>query len=124
MDSKALGLKNFNKLIIAHLNINSLRNKFEFLISLIDDNIDILMISETKLDQSFPINQFMIKGFSAPFCLDRNDKGGGIILCIREDIPSRLVSTESSQVEIFFVEINLRNKKSGYSVALIIQRKI
>ena len=124
MDSKALGLKNFNKLIIAHLNINSLRNKFEFLISLIDDNIDILMISETKLDQSFPTNQFMIKGFSAPFCLDRNDKGGGIILCIREDIPSRLVSTESSQVEIFFVEINLRNKKSGYSVALIIQRKI
>ena len=66
----------------------------------------------------------MINGFSAPFCLDRNDKGGGIILCIREDIPSRLVSTESSQVEIFFVEINLRNKKSGYSVALIIQRKI
>ena len=73
MDSKALRLKNFNKLIIAHLNINSLRNKFEFLISLIDDNIDILMISETKLDQSFPTNQFMINGFSAPFCLDRND---------------------------------------------------
>ena len=72
MDSKALRLKNFNKLIIAHLNINSLRNKFEFLISLIDDNIDILMISETKLDQSFPTNQFMINGFSIPFRLDPN----------------------------------------------------
>ena len=87
MDLKALRLKNFNKLILAHLNINSLRNKFEFLISLIDDNIDILMISETKLDQSFPTNQFMINCFSATFCLDRNDKGGGIILYIREDIP-------------------------------------
>ena len=49
----------------------------------------------------------MIKGFSAPFCLDRNDKGGGIILYIKEDTPSRLVSTESCQVEGFFVEINL-----------------
>ena len=63
-----------NKLIIAHLNINSLRNKFEFLISLIKDNTDFLMISETKLDQSFPTNQFMINGFSASFRLERNDK--------------------------------------------------
>ena len=111
MDLKALRLKNVNKLIIAHLNINSLKNKFEFLISLIKDNIDVLVISKTKLDESFPTSQFMINGFSAPFRLDRNDKGGGIILYIRDDIPSRLVSTESSQVEGFFVEINLRNKK-------------
>ena len=44
-------------------------------------------------------------------CLDQNDKGGGIILYIREDIPSRLGSTESIEVEGFFVEINSRNKK-------------
>ena len=69
------------------------------------------MISETKPDESFPTNEFIINGFSAPFRLERNDKGGGIILYIREDIPSRLVSTESSQVEVFFVEINVRNKK-------------
>ena len=87
MDLKALRLKNFNKLIIAHLDVNSLRNKFEFLISLMKGNIDILMISEIKLDQSFPGNHFMINGFSAPFRLDRNDKVGVIILYIREDIP-------------------------------------
>ena len=108
---KALRLKIVNKLTIAHLNTNSLRNKFEFLISLIKDNIDVLMISETKLDESFPTSQFMINSFSAPFRLDRNDKGDGIILYIREDIPSRVVSTESSQVGGLFVEINLRNKK-------------
>ena len=72
MDLKAPPLKNFNKLIIARLNINFLQNKFEFLISLIKDNIDVLMISETKLDQSFPTNQFMINGFSIPFRLDPN----------------------------------------------------
>ena len=53
----------------------------------------------------------MTNGFSGPFRLDRNDKGEGITLYIRDDIPSRLVSTELSQVEGFFVEINLRNKK-------------
>ena len=74
MDLKALRLKNVNKLIITHLNINSLRNKFEFLISLIEDNIDVLMISETKLDESFPTSQFMINGLRAPFRLDRNIK--------------------------------------------------
>ena len=51
MDLKALRLKNVNKLIIANLNINSLTNKFEFQISLIKDNIDVLMISETKVFQ-------------------------------------------------------------------------
>ena len=70
MDLKALRLNNANKLVIDYLNINYLRNKFEFLNSLIKDNIDILMISETKLDQSFPTNQFMINVFSAPFRLD------------------------------------------------------
>ena len=40
MDLKALHLKSVNKLIIAYLNINYLRNKFEFLIFLIKDNTD------------------------------------------------------------------------------------
>ena len=50
------------------------------------------MIPETKPDESFLTNQFVINDFSAPFRLDRNDKGAGFILYIREDIPSRLVS--------------------------------
>ena len=45
---------NLNKLIFAHLNINSIRNKFDSLADIIKDNIDILMISETKVDDSFP----------------------------------------------------------------------
>ena len=111
IDLKALRLRNVNKLIIADLNKNSLRNKFYFLISLIKGNIDVSMISEVKLDESFPTNRFMNKGFSVPFRLHRNDKDGGIILYIREDMPSRLVSTESSEVEGFSLEINLQNKK-------------
>ena len=52
-----------DKLILGHLNINSIQNKFEALKFIIGNNIDILLISETKLDDSFPSAQFLIKGF-------------------------------------------------------------
>lgn len=46
-------MRHMNKLIFAHLNTNSLRNKFEYLVYQvyqITGNIDILMISQTKRD--------------------------------------------------------------------------
>ena len=43
-----------NKLIIAHLNINSIRNKFDSLSFMVENNAEILLISENKLDHSFP----------------------------------------------------------------------
>ena len=45
---------NFNRLVLAHININSIRNKFDILVQQIINNVDVLMISETKLDNSFP----------------------------------------------------------------------
>ena len=54
-------------LIIAHLNINSIRNKFDSLSFMVENNADILRISETKLDDSFPSGQFKICGFSTPY---------------------------------------------------------
>ena len=53
----------FDKVIVAHLNINFLRNKFDILIGQITGNIDFLMVSETKLGESFPLGQFIIEGF-------------------------------------------------------------
>ncbi len=65
-------------IIIAHLNINSLRNKFDSLAQLVSGNIDILIIGETKLDDSFPSNNFIINGFKKPYRRDRNSDGGGL----------------------------------------------
>ena len=53
-------LKNPNRLIIAQLNINSLRNKFDSLVRILHNNLDILFISETKIDSSLPTAQFQI----------------------------------------------------------------
>ena len=68
------------------------------------------MTSETKLDESFPVGQFLMDGYSVPYSLDRDGNGGGILLYIREDILSKLLSINRN-IEGFFVEINLRNKK-------------
>ena len=102
---------NPNKLVFAHLNINSFRKKFEFLAPQVKGKIDILMISETKIDESLPNGNFIIEGFSTPYRLDRDSKGGGIILYVREDIPSNLIAFEEKPIESLFIEINLRNTK-------------
>ena len=101
--------KNPNRLIIAHLNINSLRYKFDSLVEIIRSNVDILLISETKIDSSFPTAQFKIEGYTT-YRLDRNSNGGGILLYVREDIPSTLLNTELL-IEGFCIEINIRKKK-------------
>ena len=56
----------FNKLTFGHLNINSLRNKFDQLSELVKGFVDILLISESKLDDSFPEGQFIIDGYHHP----------------------------------------------------------
>ena len=81
-------MRNRNRIIVGHLNL----------------------ISETKLDNSFPNGQFLIKGCSTPYRLDGNAQGGRILLFIMEDISSKLVAVEDSPIEGFYVEINLRKK--------------
>ena len=52
-------LQHLNKVIFSYLNINSIRNKSGDLDKMVDGNIDILCIAETKLDESFPNNRFV-----------------------------------------------------------------
>ena len=75
--------------------------------------VDTLLITESKLDNSFPTAQFQINRFSSHYRLDRNAPGGGILLYDREDLPSKLLKgTEfEGNLEAMFVEINLRKKK-------------
>ena len=55
---KLFEIKNINRLVIAQLNINSLRNLFEALKHLMTGNIDILVITEYKIDSSFLSSDF------------------------------------------------------------------
>ena len=43
-------IRSSDKLILVHVNINSISNKFDSLIYMLDKNADIFLISKTKLD--------------------------------------------------------------------------
>ena len=60
---------------------------------IVKSEIDIFMISETKIDNTFPISQFTMTGYTIPFRLDRASHGGGIILFVREDISCKITKT-------------------------------
>ena len=75
-------------------------------------NIDILLISETKLDESFPPSQFTVTGYRPPFRLDRTTDGGGVIIYVRDDIPCKRLNSHKNtgNFECIFFELRLRKK--------------
>ena len=92
--------------------------------NIIKNEIDIFIISETKIDNRFPIFQFTVTGYSIPFRLDRTSHGGGTLLFVREDIPFELIKTDrDADFEGIFVEIKLR-KNFGYFAVLTIHVKV
>ena len=61
---------------------------------IIGNKIDILLMSETKLDDTFPLSQFILEGFTPPYRFDRTEHGEDLIF--------------SGNIENIFVKINLK----------------
>ena len=66
------------------------------------------MISDTKVNDSLPIKNYLIDTFSTPYRSDCEAKVGGIILFIRKDVQSKIGST---LIEGLHIELNLQNDK-------------
>ena len=56
-----------NRLLIGKLNINSISNKLDQLKLFVQGKVDILVITETKLDSTFPTSQVLMEGYSEPY---------------------------------------------------------
>ena len=99
--------QSFLKKIIGHININSIKNKFEILKSMLSEVLDVLMITETKLNDSFPEQQFHIEGFNIPFRLDRNRHGEGLLLHVRNNNNAVFLKSYvfPDNIVAFFIEI-------------------
>ena len=69
----------------------------------------ILKIGETKLDGSFPLDQYVINGYSKPYRIDRTQQEERVIIYVREDIPSKELKLLDmpENIESIFIEINL-----------------
>ena len=101
---------NVDKITFAHLNINSVRNKLDQQNDMIEGYIDVLMISESNLDNNFTDGKFLIEGDGVSIQINRNILGGGIMLFVRSDIADKSLSVDIDS-ESFFDELNLPKKK-------------
>ncbi|CAG2197804.1 unnamed protein product [Mytilus edulis] len=96
---KKVRSSNTSNLMCGYLNINSLRYKFECIKDLLHRNlVDILFLSETKIDESFPNAQFCVDNFTM-WRADRNQHG------------DRKIQLEFSDVESIGIEAAIGNKK-------------
>lgn len=71
-----------HKIVAGEIIINSVRSKFDPLLAAFAGNIDILLITETKIDTIFPkiqFYQFYLNAYNVSYRLDRNTNGGGIL---------------------------------------------
>ena len=104
--------KHPNKFISSYLNINSLRYKFCSIKGLLSRNIvDMLIIAETKLDESFPDTQFRVNNYHL-WINDRNKHGGGLAIYLRSDVTShRKKNLECNKIEPICVELYVKSKR-------------
>ena len=70
--------KHIKNLFFALFNINSITNKKEFVEPLIKNHFNIVLVSETKVDSSFPGFEFTIPDYRL-FRKDRNQHGENLI---------------------------------------------
>ena len=106
---------------MAHLNINSIQNKFDEL-KLINNKLraGILVLTETKIDATYPDSQFKISNYRL-YRKDRVKGGGGILAYISTMIPFRRLKLTKSYrtIETLPIEVKLGD---SYAVVLGLYR--
>ena len=99
-------------IIVSHLNIDSLMNTFNDLSDLFSDKlVDILFISETKLDSTFKQGQFDVPGYKH-FRKDMNAHGCVILAYFRSYLPaSQRPDIALLHIENIIIEITILGRK-------------
>ena len=96
--------KNPKNVIIGHLNVNSVRNKIVAVKGLIKTKTDICLILKTKVDE--------LNGYKM-FQRDRDRFGGGLMLYVNEQIPSKVFSLKSipMDTELILLQFTVKNRR-------------
>ena len=110
---RELRLRNVNRVLIGNLNSNSISNKFDQLKDTALKYVGILILTETKLDETFLISQFLMNCFSKPYRFDINKYGRGAMVSIWKTIPSKILGKHScpNDIEFLFIELHFRKCK-------------
>ena len=105
--------ENSNDMLLCHLNINSIQNKFEELKDIITKfKVQIMVVSETKIDSSYPDSQFHVPGYYL-HRQDRKKGGGGILMLVSSKIQSKRIKIDRryKTIEPLALEIGLKTRK-------------
>ena len=119
LDQMHRASQNFKKsqlikwLMIWQQNINSEVSKFQELKVIGQGILDILIVKEIKLHDSFLVAKFCINGFWILYTLGQNWNGGRIIIYVREDITRKMLIKHMfpDYIEALFIEINFWKRK-------------
>ena len=119
-DMKQFKSKHPKNLIVSHYNVNSIRHKIYEILPLLHEHlVDILAIAETKIDDSFPSDQFHMPNYKL-YRQDRNCHGGGIMLYINDSIPHRILKEYSGEFEgIDFMTLEMAVKSCKWILVYI-----
>ena len=105
-----INVNNFN---IVHYNINSITadNRLEQLSDICNTlNLAVLVITESKLDETIPINLLTIPGYHEPVRRDRNRNGGGVLIYIAEYLVfQQITNLQSPLYEHIWVDVKYKN---------------
>ena len=128
---KQFYLTNKKQFKIAHINVNSIRYKIEPFKEVLNESIfDVLTIQETKIDESFPDNQFHVPMYRL-YRQDFKHNEGGIMMYIRNDFPQYRrsdierfsINNNDGRIEILAVEVSI-NKEKWIFISIYKQPKV
>ena len=108
-----------NNLRIGVVNINAMRGKRAELAELVNSTwADILVITETKIDNTMKISEFLPRHFDGSIHRNRNAHGGGVMLVMKKGIIAEEIELEASKSgEITCTKIHLAKANPLYVCA-------
>jgi hypothetical protein len=103
---------------IAVINANSVKNKkCEIAELCYSTNSDILVFTETKIDNTIASSEFLPKNYNGYIRKDRNTEGGGVLIAVKNSLVVDEVALESMNSEIVCARLTLHKSSPMYILA-------
>ena len=80
---------------------------------LLGKSLDIICISETKLDETFQTAQYAIKGFNKPYRVDITSNSGDLLFYVKANLSSKLICFYNfpNEIQCIPIELNISTEK-------------
>ena len=113
LNQHCLNINNEKGIKMAHLNINGIISKIDFLkVFISNNNFDIISLNETKIDMSTNDSEISIPQYVV-FRKDRDRHGGGVLIYVHEHLSSKkLAHLAHKDFESLWVEIKIKSSHS------------